>query len=71
MWEQLSSAGVQLSDKEKSFMRSLPSNYATFVSQLFASAHMTGNTIDPETLIVYLLQEFDLITISTKRPGKK
>ncbi|EGO02489.1 hypothetical protein SERLA73DRAFT_69994 [Serpula lacrymans var. lacrymans S7.3] len=61
MWEQLSAAGVYLTDKEKALnmLRSLSSTCAIFVSQLSVSAHMNGKSINPETLIVNLLQEYD------------
>ncbi|EGN94826.1 hypothetical protein SERLA73DRAFT_77559 [Serpula lacrymans var. lacrymans S7.3] len=71
MWEQLSSAGVHLSIKDKSsiVMRSLPPAYASFISSLSAAAHMNGKTVDPETLITYLLQEYNCLTISSKKPS--
>jgi hypothetical protein len=75
MWEELASVGISIDDKEYTsiIIKSLPKEYAGFVSSLAAAAHLVGKALDPDTMKAYLLEEYDnqLIFSKTEKTKEK
>ena len=73
LWEELASVGVAIDNKEYTsvIIKSLPKEYASFVSSLAASAHLIGKALDPDTMKTYLLEEYDNQLIFSKPEKSK
>jgi hypothetical protein len=58
---QLASVGVKIEDSEYSstIMKSLPRSYANHLSSLSAAARMMGKTLDPNSIMMYVLEEYE------------
>lgn len=63
MHENLTTIGVGIDDTElvSIIVRSLPNTYQNFIAPVANSAHMSGVTLTPTSLVLYVHQEYDQI----------
>ena len=60
-YNELINIGIMISNEDYTsvIIRSLPKSYSNYISHLSAAAHLLGKTMVPETIMTYLLEEYD------------
>ena len=66
--DELINVGITITDKDYTsvMIRSLPKLYSDHISHLSAAAHLVGKKMDPDTMMIYIVEEYDRLSLEVQ-----